>query len=238
MKAEFQEFPGRPVYTDVEREGVPPKDVDRPSAAPRAVEEEEDRASALMPTVPLMTSPPPSLLEIDLESQQSLRGALQSEIAASSVSQGPPSTDRSHREVSSLQRTPASEAEKQEQTLESDQRVDCQEQHPQGKPSEELTEGRSPSNRYENVTVKLQMSLQRSVLGWRVQPVPSFDPELTNLDTELPSQLQKQKRCGLKLATRVRVSCMCSQGTSSEAKDPCSITTDLPFQRDALCGPF
>ena len=59
MKAEFQEFPGRRVYTDVEREGVPPKDVDRPSAAPRAVEEEEDRASALLPTVPTydITSP-------------------------------------------------------------------------------------------------------------------------------------------------------------------------------------
>ena len=65
MTAEFQEFPGRRVYTDVECEGDPPKDVDRPSAAPRAVEEEKDRASALMPTVPLMTSPPPSLPEID-----------------------------------------------------------------------------------------------------------------------------------------------------------------------------
>ena len=83
MKADFQEFPGRRVYTDVEREGIPPKDVDRPPA-PRAVEEKEDRASASMPT---MTSPPPSLAEIDLESQQSPRGALQSEVAASSVSQ-------------------------------------------------------------------------------------------------------------------------------------------------------
>ena len=45
-KAEFQEFPGRRVYTDLEREGAPPKDVDRPQAAPRAVEEEQDRASA------------------------------------------------------------------------------------------------------------------------------------------------------------------------------------------------
>ena len=39
MKAEFQEFPGRRVYNDVEREGIPPKDVDRPPTAPRAVEE-------------------------------------------------------------------------------------------------------------------------------------------------------------------------------------------------------
>ena len=74
MKAEFQEFPGRRVHIDVEREGVPPKEVDRPSAAPRAVEEEEDRASALLPTVPFMTSPPPSILEIDSEeSTQSSR---------------------------------------------------------------------------------------------------------------------------------------------------------------------
>ena len=29
MKAEFQEFPGRRVYTDVEREGIPPSDADR-----------------------------------------------------------------------------------------------------------------------------------------------------------------------------------------------------------------
>ena len=57
MKAEFQEFPRRRVYIDVEREGVPPKDVDRPSAAPRAVEEDEDRTSALLPNVPLLTSP-------------------------------------------------------------------------------------------------------------------------------------------------------------------------------------
>ena len=97
MKAEFQEFPGRRVYTDVEREGVPPKNVDRPSAAPRAVENEEDRASALLPTVPILTSPLPSIPEIDSESQHSLREALQSEIAASSGSHSissPLSTDR------------------------------------------------------------------------------------------------------------------------------------------------
>ena len=36
MKAEFQEFPGRRVYTDVEREGSPPSDADKqPVCAPR-----------------------------------------------------------------------------------------------------------------------------------------------------------------------------------------------------------
>ena len=45
MKAEFQEFPGRRVYTDVEREGIPPSDADK----------EEDRTSALMPTLPQVT---------------------------------------------------------------------------------------------------------------------------------------------------------------------------------------
>ena len=64
MKAEFQEFQGRRVYNDVEREGVRPKDVDRPLAAPRAFEEEEDRASALLFTVPLMTSPPHLFLKL------------------------------------------------------------------------------------------------------------------------------------------------------------------------------
>ena len=45
MKAEFQEFPGRQVYTDVEREGIPPSDADRRPVAPRAVQEKEDRTS-------------------------------------------------------------------------------------------------------------------------------------------------------------------------------------------------
>ena len=65
MKAEVQVFPGRRVCTDVEREGVPPADAERPPAAPRAAEEEEDRTPALIPTLPPVTSPPPSLTEID-----------------------------------------------------------------------------------------------------------------------------------------------------------------------------
>ena len=151
MKAEFQEFPGRRVYTDVDRkrECVRPRDVDPPSGAPRAVEEEEDRALALLPTVPLMTSPPPSIPEIDFESQPSLRGAFQSETAALSVAHGissPPRTDRIHREVSSLQRPLAAEAEKQVQTLESDQRLEGQQQDSKGISSEERTEGRSLSS--------------------------------------------------------------------------------------------
>ena len=52
-----------------------------------------------------------------------------------------------------------------------------------------------------------------------------------------PSQPRTTRSPQLR-AARVRVSSMCSQGTSSEAKDACSITTDLPFQRDARCGPF
>ena len=42
MKAEFQEFLVHRVYIDVEREGIPPPDTDRPPAAPRAGQEEED----------------------------------------------------------------------------------------------------------------------------------------------------------------------------------------------------
>ena len=42
--------------------------------------------------------------------------------------------------------------------------------------------------------MKLQMSLQRSVPGWRLLPVPCVGPELLNLDTGLLSQLQKLKK--------------------------------------------
>ena len=72
MKAEVQEFPRR-VHTDVEREGIPPSDADRPSAAPRVVQEEEDRTSALIPTVPPVTSPLPSLPDLDSESHRSFQ---------------------------------------------------------------------------------------------------------------------------------------------------------------------
>ena len=36
MKAEFQEFPGRRVYTDVERGGIPPSDANKQPVAPRS----------------------------------------------------------------------------------------------------------------------------------------------------------------------------------------------------------
>ena len=137
MKAEFQEFPGRRVYIDVEREGAPPKDVDRPSAAPRAVEEDEDRTSALLPNVPLLTSPPPSIPEIDSESQHSLREALQSEIASSSVPHrisSPLNTDRTYREVSSLQ------------TLGSERRLEDHQQDSKEILSEERIERKTLSN--------------------------------------------------------------------------------------------
>ena len=75
MKAEFQQFPGRRVHRDVEREQIPPSDADRPPAAPRAVQEEEDRTSSLIPTLPPVTSPPPSLPELDSESHRSFREA-------------------------------------------------------------------------------------------------------------------------------------------------------------------
>ena len=101
MKAEFQEFPGRRVYTDVEREGIPPSGADRPSAAPRVVQEEEDRTSALIPTLPPVTSPPPSLPELDSESHRSIREAPQGEnvLVPSDVSSHLDS-DRSHRTTS------------------------------------------------------------------------------------------------------------------------------------------
>ena len=149
MKAEFQEFPGRRVYTDVEREGIPPKDVDHPSAAPRAVEEEEDRTSALLPTVPILTSPPPSIPEIDSGSQHSPREALQSEIAASSGSHSmssPLSTDRTFRDVSSLQRTLAAEAEKPVQSIENEHQLKNNQQDPEENSTEERNERKTLCN--------------------------------------------------------------------------------------------
>ena len=78
-----------------------------------------------------------------------LRGALQSETAASSGSHStssPLSTDRTPREVSSLQRTLAAEAEKQVQTLESEQRLEDQQQDSEGNSSEERIERKTLSN--------------------------------------------------------------------------------------------
>ena len=105
MKAEFQEFLGRRVYTDVEREGIPPSDADRPPAAPRVVQEEEDRTSALIPTLPLVTSPPPSLPELDSESHRSFREAPQgeNELVPSDISSHLDS-GRSHRTTSQTSR--------------------------------------------------------------------------------------------------------------------------------------
>ena len=105
MKAEFQEFQGRRVYTDVEREGIPPSDGDRPPAAPRAIQEEEDRTSASIPTLPPVTCPPPSLPELDSESHCSFREALQGEnvLVPSDISSHLDS-DRSHRTTSQISR--------------------------------------------------------------------------------------------------------------------------------------
>ena len=101
MKAEFQEFPGRRVYTDVEREGIPPSDADRQSVAPRGIQEEEDRNSALVPMLSQVTSLPPSLPELDSESHHSLREALQGEhVQVPSDVSSRPDSDCSHRTVS------------------------------------------------------------------------------------------------------------------------------------------
>ena len=100
-RAEFQEFPGRRVYTHVEREGIPPSDADRPPTAPRVVQEEEDRTSALIPTMPHVTLPPRSLPKLDFESHRSIREAHQGEnvLVPSDVSSHLDS-ERSHRTTS------------------------------------------------------------------------------------------------------------------------------------------
>ena len=76
MKVEFEEFQGVRVCTDVEREGAPLEYADHPPAALRAAAEEEDRASALIPTVPQSALLSPSLPEVDSESQRSFQEPL------------------------------------------------------------------------------------------------------------------------------------------------------------------
>ena len=94
IKAEFQEFPERRVYTDVEREGIPPSDADKQPVAPREVQEEED-------TLPQVISPLPSLPELDSESHHILREALQGEnVQVPSDVSSHLDSDRSHRTVS------------------------------------------------------------------------------------------------------------------------------------------
>ena len=89
------------VYTDVEREGIPPSDADKQPAAPRGVQEEEDRTSALVLMLPQVTSPPPSLPELDSESHHSLREALQGEnVQVPSDVSSHLDGDRSHRTAS------------------------------------------------------------------------------------------------------------------------------------------
>ena len=152
-----------------------------------------------------MTSPPPSIPEVDSESQHSLRGALHSEIAASSGSHSissPLSTDRTYREVSSLQRTLAAEAEKQVQSLESEQRLEDQQQDSEENSSEERIERKTLSNqardRHHEVvdeppTQRPRLENPASAIRWSKTDEsghwsPITDPE--------------QRRCGLRQTLR------------------------------------
>ena len=85
----------------MEREGIPPSDTDRPSAAHRVVQEEEERTSALIPTLPPVMSPPPSLPELDSEIPRSIREAPQDEnVLVPSDGSSHLDSDRSHRTTS------------------------------------------------------------------------------------------------------------------------------------------
>ena len=95
MKAEFQEFPGRRENTMWSATVFPPADAERLPAASRRRGRQD---LALIPTLPPVTSPPPSLPEIDSESQRSFREALQNESATVLV---PPQDERSVRSQSS-----------------------------------------------------------------------------------------------------------------------------------------
>ena len=87
----------------MEREGIPPSDADQPPAAPRVIQEEEDRTSALIPTLPQVTSPAPSLPELDSESHHSFREALLGEnVPVSSDVSSHLDSGRSHETASQI----------------------------------------------------------------------------------------------------------------------------------------
>ena len=148
MKAEFQEFPVRQVYTDVEREGITPSDADRPPVAPRAVQEKEDRTSALIPTLPLVTSPPPSIPELDSEGHRSFREALQGEnVFIPSHISSHLDSDRSHRITSQVSRVRVGPCRVQNvRALEPVHPKNHQEPNVQKQPSDDLTPERQLSN--------------------------------------------------------------------------------------------
>ena len=69
MKVEFEEFPGRRVCTDVEREGAPLEYADHPPAALRAAAEEEDRAATSQGLRDRSRSPPQDALSRETAEQ-------------------------------------------------------------------------------------------------------------------------------------------------------------------------
>ena len=199
MKAEFQEFPGRRVYTDVEREGIPPSDVDKQPVAPRGIQEEEDRNSALVPMLSQVTSPPSSLPELDSESHHSLREALQGEhVQVPSDVSSRPDSDCSHRTV--LPDVVPREMEENVQNvreLDSDSSCETIRMSKSNFLTIPLLKD-SQAVKQENEHLNGQMSHHHNVLGSRIQRVPSVGPEWMIQDNgSLPQLWKMKKTCGL-----------------------------------------
>ena len=238
MKTEFQEFPGRRVYTDVEREGILPKDVDHPSAAPRVVEEEEDRTTALLPTVPILTSPPPSIPEIDSESQvfeRHFKARLQHHLFFT-VFPVLSAQIALFRRVSSLQRTLAAEAQKQVQPIENENQLKDNQQDPEDNSPEERIERKTLCNQAQIFCMKLLMSPRCNVLGWRIQPVLFVGLKQMNLDTGPLSLFQRQRRSVMRQTLRYcgNSRLMITSGKTRASQSVFSMRSGATFLRTRL----
>ena len=145
MKVEFEEFPDRRVCTDVKCEGAPLEYADHPPAALRAAAEEKDRASALIPTVPQSALLPPSLPEVDFESQRGFQEPLPPVFQAVTAATSQGLRDRSRSPPQDAVSRETAEQARRAHALTSTHRSH-QERRVQAPSLEESSDERQPSN--------------------------------------------------------------------------------------------
>ena len=162
MKAEFQEFPGRRVYTDVEREGSPPS-------------QSTGGASSLREALQGENVQVPSDVSSHLDSDRSHRTASQN-FRNQSWSMPPDVLSREMEE--NVQNV---------RTLDSDHPVNIRMSRSNFLTIPLLRDSRAIKQ--ENEHLNVWMSHQHGVLGWRIQRVPSVGQEWMIQDNEFLPQL-------------------------------------------------
>ena len=199
MKAEFQEFPGGRVYTDVEREGIPPPDADKQPVVPRGVQEEEDR------------SLPPSLPELDSETHHSLREALQGEnVPVPSDVSSHLDSDRSHRTASQNSRYQSWSMPPDVLSREMDENMQnvraLESVHPMNHPNvqRQLSEDSTPERKLSNQTRERTIARADEPPTQLDNPVPFVGQELMMIQGSgsLPRMWKMRKTCGPKRILR------------------------------------